>query len=285
MANQCRATGERPNGKHCHVRAFWVPWPITRKARNVLTFSTRPTHSGIGLWANRVRARVCIFGLGFYARDDAARNKKRCRKKQGSRTTRKRENRAGEAAHLVGSLHLRGLRPLAKVGGEAESPLGVLDDADDLAPSSQRLLRRVLGHDAPEVLVQVALHFDSTGIDFLPPTVPCRWPIYIATGRVQLQPRGAWALTQTDVVATPDIAGAFMEGELQRRGRGRCKERRKDRRWCLPGLFLCGTLRPEVRGTMEGRAEEEGKCCWVGWWCSDLCAWSTTRGPRGPPFP
>jgi hypothetical protein len=119
---------------------------------------------------------------GMRIHPSAAGNKKRCRKKQGSRTTRKRESRAGEAAHLVGSLHLRGLGPLAEVGGEAESPLGVLDDADDLAPSSQRLVRRVLGHDAPEVLVQVALHLDSTGIDSLPPTVPCRWRRYIARG-------------------------------------------------------------------------------------------------------
>jgi hypothetical protein len=74
------------------------------------------------------------------------------------------ERRGGGArcTHLVGSLHLRGLGPLAEVGGEAEAPLVVLDDADGVAPSPERLLRRVLGLDAPEVVVQVALHLEST---------------------------------------------------------------------------------------------------------------------------
>jgi hypothetical protein len=69
--------------------------------------------------------------------------------------------RGEERRHLVGSLHLRGLGPLAEVGGEAEAPLVVLDDADDVAPSPERLLRRVLGLNAPKVVVQVALHLES----------------------------------------------------------------------------------------------------------------------------
>jgi len=55
---------------------------------------------------------------------------------------------------------LDGLRlaALVEVGGEAEAALGVLDDAAELAPAPQRLLGRVLALDAPEVLLQVALH-------------------------------------------------------------------------------------------------------------------------------
>lgn len=58
---------------------------------------------------------------------------------------------------MVGVLDGLRLAALGEVGGEAEAALGVLDDAAELAPPPQRLVRRVLGLDVPEVL-QVALH-------------------------------------------------------------------------------------------------------------------------------
>ena len=59
---------------------------------------------------------------------------------------------------MVGVLDGLRLAALVEVGGEAEASLGVLDDAAELAPAPQRLLGRVLALDAPEVLLQVALH-------------------------------------------------------------------------------------------------------------------------------
>ena len=73
---------------------------------------------------------------------------------------------------MVLSLHGGGLVALVEVGREAEAALGVLDDADDLAPSSQRLVRRVLGLHGPEVLLEVALHLarlpDSNSLSHQP---------------------------------------------------------------------------------------------------------------------
>lgn len=87
---------------------------------------------------------------------------------------------------MVVSLHGGGFAALVEVGREAEAALGVLDDADDLAPSCQRLVRRVLGPDAPEVLLEVALHLarslarSAAGFEFpLPPTQPCRGRVRI----------------------------------------------------------------------------------------------------------
>lgn len=63
---------------------------------------------------------------------------------------------------MVGVLDGLRLAALVEVGGEAEASLGVLDDAAELPPAPQRLLGRVLALDAPEVLLQVALHAPST---------------------------------------------------------------------------------------------------------------------------
>ena len=60
---------------------------------------------------------------------------------------------------LIGFLHGFGLHPLVEVGSEPEPPLRVLDDAADLPPSLERLLRRVLGLDVTKILIQIALHF------------------------------------------------------------------------------------------------------------------------------
>jgi hypothetical protein len=89
-------------------------------------------------------------------------------------------------AYMVISLHGGGLVALVEVGREAEAALGVLDEADDLAPSSQRLVRRVLGLHAPEVLLEIALHLarlpDSTSSNSLSHQ-PCR-------GRASIYSRG-----------------------------------------------------------------------------------------------
>jgi len=71
---------------------------------------------------------------------------------------------------MVFPLHGGDLAALVEVGREAESSLGVLDDPDDLAPSPQRLVRRVLGLHAPEVLLEVALHHPLPDSPLLPPT-------------------------------------------------------------------------------------------------------------------
>lgn len=59
---------------------------------------------------------------------------------------------------MVGVLDGLGLAALVEVGGEAEAALGVLDDAAELAPPPERLLRRVLRLHPAEILLQVALH-------------------------------------------------------------------------------------------------------------------------------
>ncbi len=69
-------------------------------------------------------------------------------------------------SYLVGSLHGGGLGSIVEVGGEAEPPLGVLDDADQPAPSPQRLVRRVLRLHPAEILLQVALHCASSTFPF-----------------------------------------------------------------------------------------------------------------------
>jgi hypothetical protein len=95
------------------------------------------------------------------------------------------EKRAA-CTYMVISLHGGGLVALVEVGREAEAALGVLDEADDLAPSSQRLVRRVLGLHAPEVLLEIALHLarlpDSTSSNSLSHQ-PCR-------GRASIYSRG-----------------------------------------------------------------------------------------------
>lgn len=63
---------------------------------------------------------------------------------------------------VVGVLDGLRLAALVEVGGEAEPALGVLDDAAEAAPPPERLLGGVLGLDAPEVLLQVALHLRSS---------------------------------------------------------------------------------------------------------------------------
>jgi len=91
--------------------------------------------------------------------------------------------------YMVVFLHGGGLAALVEVGREAEAALGVLDDADELAPSSQRLFRRVLGLHGPEVLLEVALHLsrlrlpDSNSLSHQPNPAAAACVIY-SRGRV-----------------------------------------------------------------------------------------------------
>jgi ribosomal protein S30 len=70
----------------------------------------------------------------------------------------KRRRRRRRREYVVGVLDGLGLAALVEVGGEAEAALGVLDDAAELAPPPERLLRRVLRLHPAEILLQVALH-------------------------------------------------------------------------------------------------------------------------------
>ncbi|BAT17854.1 Os12g0586500, partial [Oryza sativa Japonica Group] len=68
----------------------------------------------------------------------------------------KRRRRRRRREYVVGVLDGLGLAALVEVGGEAEAALGVLDDAAELAPPPERLLRRVLRLHPAEILLQVA---------------------------------------------------------------------------------------------------------------------------------
>lgn len=63
---------------------------------------------------------------------------------------------------MIGTLHGGSLGALGEVGSEAEPALRILHHADEVPPSLERLLRRVLGPDAPnKFLVQVGLHLPT----------------------------------------------------------------------------------------------------------------------------
>lgn len=84
--------------------------------------------------------------------------------------------------NLIGHLHLAGLPSLGEVGSVAETTLGILDEAADLAPSLERLLRRVLRLHPSKVLIQISLHRSIQTSNFLfqmppPPRPAFKYPI------------------------------------------------------------------------------------------------------------
>lgn len=178
--------------------------------------------------------------------------------------------------HMVLPLHSGDLASLVEVGCEAEAALGVLDDADDLAPSPQRLLRRVLGLHAPEVLLEVALHlrrgirlparappppppnlFVYTTPSTNPPPLPGgkgRVRVYIHA-RTRSQLRGARALTGKDVTTTLGVVVVeHIAGKLRRaRARAGTEGRGAGARW-----FSGDPIRGGRRGREEGESDEKG---------------------------
>jgi hypothetical protein len=126
--------------------------------------------------------------------------------------------REGGRTHVVGVLDGLRLAALLEVGGEAEPPLGVLDDAAQAAPPAERLLGGVLGLDAPEPLLQVALH--PTGPAVLPPPLPTP-----PAGVRQLQPPAACLLRV--LRSSHGLGSGQPAGQAPiRRPRGVCGRRR-----------------------------------------------------------